>query len=83
MVWALYQQSNQRTLEETNLLLAAKTPWVWGAKRNFVRLKEERPEIAHAAHKGQMVRGLGTRKAGVGSLSASSVVKGDGFEVGP
>ena len=48
-----------------------------------MRLKEERPEIAHAAHKGQMVRGLGTRKAGVGSLSASSVVKGDGFEVGP
>jgi hypothetical protein len=27
MVWALYQQSNQRTLEEINLLFAAKTPW--------------------------------------------------------
>ena len=27
MVWALYQQSNQRTLEEVNLLFAAKTPW--------------------------------------------------------
>jgi hypothetical protein len=27
MARALYQQSNQRTLEEINLLFAAKTPW--------------------------------------------------------
>jgi hypothetical protein len=47
-----------------------------------VRLKEEHPEIAHAAHKGQMIRGLGTRKACERSLSASSVVKGKGLEAG-
>ncbi|PMD50718.1 uncharacterized protein K444DRAFT_648512 [Hyaloscypha bicolor E] len=40
--------------DEMVLLFAAKTPWVWDAERNFVRLKEEHPEIAHAAHKGQM-----------------------------
>jgi hypothetical protein len=51
--------------------------------RNFVRLKEEHPDIAHAAHKGQMVKDLETRKAGERSLSASSVVKRDGLEAGP
>ncbi|TVY28810.1 Sugar transporter STL1 [Lachnellula hyalina] len=50
MVWALYPESNQRTLEEMDLLFAAKTPWVWDAERNFARLKEEHPEIAQAAH---------------------------------
>ncbi|TVY89500.1 Sugar transporter [Lachnellula willkommii] len=50
MVWALYPESNQRTLEEMDLLFAAKTPWVWDAEDNFARLKEEHPEIAHAAH---------------------------------
>jgi len=49
MVWALYPESNQRTLEEMDLLFAARTPWVWDAERNFKRLKEEHPELAHAA----------------------------------
>jgi hypothetical protein len=83
MVRALYPESNQHTLEEMNFLFAAKTPWVWVAERNFVRLKEEYPEIAHAAHKGEMVRDLETGKVGEGSLSASSVVKGAGLEAGP
>jgi hypothetical protein len=83
MVWVLYAESNQRTLEEMVLLFAAKTPWVWDAERNFVRLKEEHPEIAHAAHKGQMVRDLETGKVGEKSLSASSVVKEGGLEAGP
>lgn len=50
MVWALYPESNQRTLEEMDLLFAAKTPWVWDAEDHFARLKEEHPEIAQAAH---------------------------------
>ncbi|KAE9363916.1 general substrate transporter [Stipitochalara longipes BDJ] len=80
MVWALYPESNQRTLEEMDLLFAAKTPWVWDAEKNFARLKEEHPEIAHAAHKGRMVRDVETGKVGEGSLTASSVVKEDGAE---
>lgn len=52
MVWALYPESNQRTLEEMNLLFAAKTPWVWDAEKRFAELKAEHPEIAHNAHAG-------------------------------
>jgi len=82
MVWALYPESNQRTLEEMDLLFAAKTPWVWDAEKNFARLKEEHPEIAHAAHKGQMVRDVETGKVGVESLTNSDVVKEEGVEEG-
>lgn len=49
-----------------DLLFAAKTPWVRDAEKNFARLKEEHPEIAHAAHKGQMVRDIETGKIGEG-----------------
>jgi hypothetical protein len=55
MVWALYPESNQRTLEEMDLLFAAETPWVWDAEKRFALLKEEHPEIAHAAHLGKTV----------------------------
>ncbi|RYO81932.1 hypothetical protein DL766_001046 [Monosporascus sp. MC13-8B] len=48
VVWALYPESNQRTLEEMDLLFAADSPWVWDAERTFARLKKERPELAHA-----------------------------------
>ncbi|RYP44951.1 hypothetical protein DL768_008644 [Monosporascus sp. mg162] len=48
VVWALYPESNQRTLEEMDLLFAADSPWVWDAERTFARLKQERPELAHA-----------------------------------
>ncbi|KAF4978068.1 hypothetical protein FZEAL_5494 [Fusarium zealandicum] len=49
MVWALYPESNQRTLEEMDLLFAAKTPWVWDAEKTFARLKAEKPELVTAA----------------------------------
>lgn len=55
MVWALYPESNQRTLEEMDLLFAAKTPWVWDAEKRFAALREEHPELAQAAHKGVRV----------------------------
>lgn len=53
MVWALYPESNQRTLEEMDLLFAAPTPWVWDAEATFARLKEERPELLGAGHRGR------------------------------
>lgn len=48
MVWALYPESNQRTLEEMNLLFAAPTPWNWDAEKTFTRLKAEHPELVNA-----------------------------------
>ncbi len=55
MVWALYPESNQRTLEEMNLLFAADSIWNWEAERNFKVLKEENPELVQAAGRGYSV----------------------------
>ncbi|MCJ1226790.1 hypothetical protein MMC12_003444 [Toensbergia leucococca] len=55
MVWALYPESNQRTLEEMNLLFAADSIWNWEAERNFAILKEENPELVQAAERGHSV----------------------------
>ncbi|KAI0421987.1 general substrate transporter [Xylaria grammica] len=41
IVWALYPESNQRTLEEMDLLFAADTPWAWDAQATFERLQEQ------------------------------------------
>lgn len=51
MVWALYPESNQRTLEDMDLLFAAETPWVWDAERTFARLKAEHPGFGDAARR--------------------------------
>ncbi|KAF3008212.1 hypothetical protein E8E14_009090 [Neopestalotiopsis sp. 37M] len=45
IVWALYPESNQRTLEEMDLLFAAESPWSWAAEKKFRELKDEN---AHA-----------------------------------
>lgn len=50
MVWALYPESNQRTLEEMDVLFASDSWWNWEAERNFARIKEENPELVHATH---------------------------------
>lgn len=55
MVWALYPESNQRTLEQMDLLFAAPTPWVWDAEETFARLQAERPELLEAAHRSQQI----------------------------
>ncbi|KAL3418715.1 hypothetical protein PVAG01_10431 [Phlyctema vagabunda] len=55
MVWALYPESNQRTLEEMDLLFAADTPWNWDAERNFAILKAENPDLIQAARQKQSV----------------------------
>ncbi|RDB17655.1 Sugar transporter STL1 [Hypsizygus marmoreus] len=41
MVWALYPETANRTLEEVDLLFASKSPWVWDEERHFTRLKGE------------------------------------------
>jgi MFS family permease len=41
MVWALYPETNQRTLEEIDLLFASDSIWNWDAEKNFARLREE------------------------------------------
>ncbi|KAB8261196.1 general substrate transporter [Aspergillus pseudonomiae] len=51
MVWALYPESNQRTLEDMDLLFAADTPWVWDAERTFARLKAENPGYIETANR--------------------------------
>lgn len=45
VVYTLYPESNQRTLEEMDLLFAAPTPWAWDAEKTFARLKQEAPGI--------------------------------------
>jgi hypothetical protein len=57
MVWALYPETNQRTLEEMNLLFAADSPWVWDAERNYRVLVEENPDLVKAAKRGSMAAG--------------------------
>lgn len=55
MVWALYPETNQRTLEEMDLVFAADSPWVWDAEANFKRLREENPDLVMAASRGHSV----------------------------
>ena len=58
IVWALYPETNQRTLEEMDLLFAADSIWTWDAEKNFARLKEEHPDIVEAARTGSVVSGM-------------------------
>lgn len=55
MVYCLYPESNQRTLEEMNLLFASDSIWNWEAEKNFAILKEQNPELVQAAQRGQSV----------------------------
>ncbi|KAI5363061.1 Putative major facilitator, sugar transporter, major facilitator superfamily [Septoria linicola] len=66
MVWALYPETNQRTLEEMDLVFAADSPWVWDAEANFKRLKEENPDLVTAASRGNSVV---DPEAGVGKVT--------------
>ncbi|KAL9630700.1 MAG: hypothetical protein Q9164_006287 [Protoblastenia rupestris] len=55
IVWALYPETNQRTLEEMNLVFASDSIWNWEAERNFKILKEQNPELVQAARRGHSV----------------------------
>ncbi|KAJ5769185.1 hypothetical protein N7520_003744 [Penicillium odoratum] len=71
MVWALYPESNQRTLEDMDLLFAAKTPWTWDAEETFARLKAENPGMVQSV----------TRKGSVDPETGKvllTAAKGDG-----
>jgi len=67
MVWALYPESNQRTLEEMDLLFAADQPWNWSAERNYKKLAEENPQLLQAAKRSQSIvdpeTGVGGRRS--------------------
>lgn len=69
MVWALYPESNQRTLEEMDLLFAANTPWVWDAERHFADLKDQRNSVVMDGRKEKDMEILGDekRRGSVGS----------------
>ncbi|KAL9099071.1 MAG: hypothetical protein Q9163_005373 [Psora crenata] len=73
MVYCLYPESNQRTLEEMDLLFESDSWWVWDCEKNFRMLKEQNPELVQAAQRGHSVvdpeTGLPTTTKGQGSLS--------------
>ena len=66
MVWALYPETANRTLEEMDLLFASPSPWVWDEEEHFARLKAERAELEHvhrtASHKGGETKALDVRE---------------------
>ena len=55
VVWAFYPESNQRTLEEMNLVFASASIWNWDAEKNYKILIEENPEIVQAARRGNSI----------------------------
>lgn len=55
IVWALYPETNQRTLEEMNLVFASDSIWNWEAEKNYALLKEQNPELVQAAQRGNSV----------------------------
>ena len=55
IVWALYPESNQRTLEEMDLLFASPSWWNWEAEKTYERLKAQNPELVQAAQRGNSV----------------------------
>lgn len=78
IVWALYPESNQRTLEEMDLLFAADSIWNWDAEKTFARLKEENPDLVQAAQRHQsVVSGLEGGAVRKGSRGMSLVPGGE------
>ena len=55
MVYCLYPESNQRTLEEMNLVFASDSPFVWECEKNYRIIKEQNPELVQAAERGHSV----------------------------
>lgn len=74
IVWALYPESNQRTLEEMDFLFAADSPWNWDAEKTYARLLEENPGMVQAARQGSVV----DPETGRRSSRKFSLVPGDG-----
>ncbi|KAJ1303969.1 hypothetical protein OPQ81_008379 [Rhizoctonia solani] len=49
-VWAFYPETNQRTLEEMDLLFSADSIFAWEAEKAFAKMQMEHPEVIHQAH---------------------------------
>jgi len=62
MIWALYPETNQRTLEEIDLLFASDSIWNWEAEKNFARLKQE-GALDEAVHVGVRKRSSGSKES--------------------
>ena len=77
VVWAFYPETNQRTLEEMNLVFAADSIWNWDAEKNFAILKEENPDLVQAARRGSSVVDAETGLPRKGSVT-SAEEKGTG-----
>lgn len=45
VVYSLYPESNQRTLEEMDWLFSASKPWAWEAEKTFRILKEQNSDV--------------------------------------
>ena len=73
IVWALYPETNQRTLEEMNLVFASDSIWNWEAERNFKILKEQNPELVQAAQRGNSVTDPETGYKRNGSMGAGKM----------
>ncbi len=52
-VWAFYPESNQRTLEEMDLLFATDSWWNWKAESTFAKLKAQNPELVQTTRLGE------------------------------
>ncbi|KAL8696320.1 MAG: hypothetical protein Q9201_007720 [Fulgogasparrea decipioides] len=86
IVWAFYPESNQRTLEEMDLLFAADSWWNWDAERTFARLKEENPDLVQAAQRHRSVVSgteVGLPSVRKGSRGMSLVPGGEGDKGSP
>lgn len=55
IVWAFYPETNQRTLEEMNLVFAADSWFNWEAEKSYKLLSEQNPELVQAAQRGHSV----------------------------
>lgn len=64
MVWALYPETANRTLEEMDLLFTSKSPWVWDEEAHFKKLQAERPELEHVRSGGQAHPEDGVKRVG-------------------
>lgn len=51
MVWALYPESNQRALEDMDMLFASDSWFVRDAEKTFARLKAENPGYMHTVER--------------------------------
>ena len=82
IVWALYPETNQRTLEEMNLVFASDSPWNWEAEKNYKILKEQNPELVQAAQRGHSVVDpeAGIRRASLVPRNLSLDAKAQAYE---